>query len=56
MNDTFDAIARRALEIFDGHGRRFGHDRDDWFKAEAELYCSDQIFRALDLPQRSFTR
>ena len=37
MRDTFDAIARRAFEIFDGKGRTFGHELDDWFQAEAEL-------------------
>ncbi|HUL49377.1 MAG TPA: Hsp20/alpha crystallin family protein [Gemmatimonadales bacterium] len=37
MKNTFDAIARRAFEIFDTNGRRFGRDLDDWFQAEAEL-------------------
>jgi len=37
MKDTFDAIARRAFEIFDAKGRRLGYDLDDWFQAEAEL-------------------
>lgn len=32
-----DAIARRAFELFDGNGHIFGHDLEDWFKAEAEL-------------------
>jgi len=37
MKETFDAIARRAFEIFDGNGRRFGRELEDWFQAEAEL-------------------
>lgn len=34
---TYDSIARRAFEIFDGNGRLFGNDLHDWFQAEAEL-------------------
>lgn len=37
MNQTFDAIAKRAFEIFEGNGRVFGRDLDDWFAAEREL-------------------
>ena len=37
MKDTFDAIARRAFEIFESNGRRIGRDLDDWFQAEREL-------------------
>ena len=33
----YDTIARRAFELFEGNGRWFGHDLDDWFRAEAEL-------------------
>lgn len=33
----FDAIARRAYQIFESRGRVPGHDRDDWFLAESEL-------------------
>jgi HSP20 family protein len=32
----FEAISRRAYEIFEGHGQ-FGHDLEDWFQAEREL-------------------
>jgi len=32
-----DSIARRAFEIFDGNGRVFGRDWEDWFQAESEL-------------------
>jgi len=34
---TFNALARRAYEIFDGSGRKLGHDLEDWFQAEREL-------------------
>ncbi len=33
----YNSIARRAFELFEGNGRWFGHDWDDWFRAEAEL-------------------
>jgi HSP20 family protein len=33
----YDSIERRAFEIFEGNGKIFGHDLDDWFKAESEL-------------------
>lgn len=36
-NRIFDAISRRAYEIFDGNGRLFGHELEDWFQAEREL-------------------
>lgn len=37
MKEAFDSIARRAFEIFEGNGRRFGRDLEDWLQAEAEL-------------------
>ena len=37
VEETFNALARRAYEIFDGNGRKRGHDLDDWFQAEREL-------------------
>jgi HSP20 family protein len=33
---TYDAIARRAFEIFETHGH-YGDELNDWFKAESEL-------------------
>jgi len=33
----YNKIAQRAFEIFDGNGRLFGNDLNDWFKAESEL-------------------
>lgn len=37
MAEVFDAISRRAFELFESNGRTFGHDVDDWFQAEQEL-------------------
>ena len=37
MFESFDAISRRAFEIFENNGRSDGHDLEDWFKAEKEL-------------------
>jgi HSP20 family molecular chaperone IbpA len=37
INKTSQAITRRAYEIFEGNGRRFGHDVEDWFKAEMDM-------------------
>ena len=38
VRTTFDAIARRAFEIFQGNGGHSGNALDDWFRAEAELF------------------
>jgi HSP20 family protein len=37
IQQTYDSIARRAFEIFDNNGRWFGHDLEDWVRAESEL-------------------
>lgn len=37
MEDTFNALARRAYEIFEGNGRAFGRELENWFQAEKEL-------------------
>jgi HSP20 family protein len=37
MESTFDAIARRAYELFESNGRTFGRDLENWFRAEKEL-------------------
>src|SRR5271165_3178257 len=37
IQQTYDAIARRAFEIFSDNGRWLGHELDDWFRAESEL-------------------
>lgn len=37
-NEMFDAISHRAYEFFENNGRTFGHDTENWFKAEQELF------------------
>lgn len=37
INNISQAIMQRAYEIFEGNGRRFGHDLEDWSKAEMDL-------------------
>jgi HSP20 family protein len=37
INKMSQATTRRAYEIFEGNGRRFGHDLEDWFKAEMDM-------------------
>jgi HSP20 family protein len=37
IQQTYDSIARKAFEIFENNGRWFGHDLEDWFRAESEL-------------------
>jgi HSP20 family protein len=43
LQTAFDAISRRAYEIFDGNGRTHGRDLDDWLQAERELFQPVQI-------------
>lgn len=37
MQELNEAIARRAYDLFDRHGRQHGRDLDDWLQAESEL-------------------
>jgi len=37
MDQVFNNITKRAFEIFEGNGRIFGHELDDWLKAESEF-------------------
>jgi len=37
VNEVFNDISKRAFEIFDGNGRVFGRELDDWLKAEREF-------------------
>lgn len=30
-------IRRRAFELYEAHGRRNGHDLEDWLQAEIEI-------------------
>ncbi len=34
---SYDAIARRAYELYEARGRTDGHDLEDWLNAELEL-------------------
>src|SRR6476619_1856084 len=38
MNKMFETVAKRAYQIFESNGLIFGHEIDDWFKAESELF------------------
>ena len=37
MNQVHDSISRLAYELFERNGRVFGHDLEDWLKAESEV-------------------
>ncbi len=37
MGETFNALTRRAYQMFESNGRAFGRDLDNWFQAEREL-------------------
>jgi len=37
MDEIFDAISRRAFELFESNGRIFGRELDDWLRAEREV-------------------
>src|SRR5260370_40854450 len=37
IQQTYDAIARRAFEIFDANRRWLGNEWEHWFRAESEL-------------------
>ncbi len=36
--EMIDSIARRAYEIFESKGRARGHELENWFEAESELF------------------
>lgn len=38
IQQMFDSVARRAFQIFESNGRRFGNDVENWLKAERELF------------------
>lgn len=38
VNQMFETTAKRAYQIFESTGRTLGHDIEDWFKAEMELF------------------
>jgi HSP20 family protein len=37
MKEFSQSVARRAYKYFEARGREFGHDIEDWFRAESEL-------------------
>lgn len=37
IDRIYDSIARRAFEIFAGNANGFGHDVENWYRAESEL-------------------
>jgi HSP20 family protein len=37
MKEFSQTVARRAYDYFESRGREFGHDLEDWFRAESEL-------------------
>ena len=37
FDEVMKQIGKRAFQLFEERGRENGHDREDWFKAEAEL-------------------
>ena len=37
MKEFSQLVGRRAYEFFEARGREFGHDLEDWFRAESEL-------------------
>jgi len=37
MGETFSALTSRAYQIFEGNGRAFGRDLENWLQAEREL-------------------
>ncbi|MCI0524397.1 MAG: Hsp20 family protein [Acidobacteria bacterium] len=37
MKEFSQSVARRAYEFFEARGREFGHDMEDWFRAESDL-------------------
>jgi HSP20 family protein len=37
LSELYNAIARRAFDIFESRGSSPGRDQEDWFRAESEL-------------------
>jgi HSP20 family protein len=37
IDDILNSVSKRAYELFESNGRTFGHELDDWFKAEEEI-------------------
>jgi len=43
FNRLSGQVSRRAYEIFEGRGKTFGQDLEDWFKAESEILPPVQL-------------
>jgi HSP20 family protein len=37
FDEIYDSISRRAFELFQSNGQLFGHEWDDWLRAESEI-------------------
>lgn len=37
MKDFSQSVAKRAYELFEARGREWGHELEDWFRAETEV-------------------
>ena len=35
----FETVRQRAFDLFEKRGGELGHDREDWLKAEREIFC-----------------
>jgi HSP20 family molecular chaperone IbpA len=38
MKSVLDLVARRSYELFENRGSEHGHDIEDWFQAESEIF------------------
>ena len=38
FDSVYDSIARRAFELFEDDGQWLGRDKDNWLRAEAEMF------------------
>ncbi|HXG94599.1 MAG TPA: DUF2934 domain-containing protein [Blastocatellia bacterium] len=43
INEIYQAVERRAYELFEERGREPGHDLEDWIRAEQELLFPVQV-------------
>jgi len=43
VKEMLDRLTQRAFSIFETHGHLFGHENDDWFQAERELFHPTHI-------------
>lgn len=48
---TYNTIAQRAFEIFNNNGRWFGHEMEDWVRAEVPGFTSKELTIDVE-PQR----